>query len=164
MASVTTGHEHKTLDGSGFHSIHDFIGQRQYLVVREATHNGTGFDFSGRRTGFGFFDECRKILGTAFRPGANVYGAFIPYHTGSKQPIKIGVVLFQGNKTVGGQQNRSVKRLEILVLMPPGASVISHKMIVFLKSRIVIGRQPLSVGIHIDTCVFNLPEQFFHVL
>ena len=98
-----------------------------------------------------FSMRAEKSLAPPAGPVGNVHGPFITHHAGGKQPVQIGVVLFQRHQTVGGQQDGTVKGFEFFVLMPPGAAVVAHKMIILFKGRIVVGRQHLAVGVNIYT-------------
>ena len=127
----------------------------------KSANDGTGFNFYGSGTGFGLGNDFGKILGTTLRTVGNMGCSRPTGHAGGVNAILIG--LFNRGNTVGGHQNRAVKGGELLVLQPPGVTVIADEMIIFLESRIIIGRQHFAVGININTSACGLLEEFFHV-
>ncbi len=84
-------------------------------------------------------------------------------NTGRKQTRQISVFLLHRNQAVGGQKNGAVKRFKILILVPPRRTVVTHKMVVFLKGRVIVGRQHFTMRVYIHSASFGLFQQFFHV-
>ena len=108
--------------------------------------------------------QRREVLRAARLSVGYVLRARITNHAGGEQPVQVGVLLLQRDEAVGGQQDRAVERLELPVLMPPGAAVVAHEVIVLLEGRVVVGRQHLAVGVDVDPCPLGLLQQLLHIL
>ena len=67
------------------------------------------------------------------------------------------------NDTVGREQDGSVEALELFPLFPPGISVVTDKMFVFLEGRVLVGSKHFAVRIYIDSGSFRLCKQLFHI-
>ena len=163
MAAVASRHHYETLDGSAFHRFHHLVRQGENLVVGKASHDSSLLDLLRRRTGFRFFDDGGKILGFAVYPRGNVRRIGIARHACGKELVSVGVVLFQRHQAVGGHENGTVERFELLVLFPPGVAVISHEVIVFFKGGIIVCRKHFAVGIYVHPGAFGLFEKILHI-
>ncbi len=65
--------------------------------------------------------------------------------------------------TVGGHKDWSVKTLKFFFLLPPCIAVITNKMMVFFKSRVIMCRQHFRMSINIHSGAFGLFEQHLHI-
>ncbi len=85
-------------------------------------------------------------------------------NTRGEKPVEVRIFLLHRDQAVGGEEDGPVEGLELLVLMPPGTAVVSHKMAVFLEGGVVVGRQHFTVGVHIHTGTLGLLEELLHIL
>ena len=145
-ASVAARHHHKLFDRAGLDRGDDLISQCQNLRVCETTDDLAGFQFGGRRAVLRLLNESGEILGLA-DAAFNVLAAGIARCAGRIEAFFITVL--RRYDTVGGHENGAVKRLEFLLLLPPGVSVIARKMHIFLECGIIMGRQHLGMGVYI---------------
>ena len=53
--------------------------------------------------------------------------------------------------------------LKFLLLVPPGVSVIAGEMGILFKSRIVMGRKHLGMGIYVHAGAFGLLQEHFQI-
>ena len=53
---------------------------------------------------------------------------------------------------------------ELLTLFPPSVAVVSYEVAVLLQLRIVVCRQHLAVGVHVDACVLGLFEEIGNIM
>ena len=67
------------------------------------------------------------------------------------------------NDAVGCKQDYTVESFKISYLTPPCTTIVTHKVFVFFKCGIIIGREHFAVRIYIHSCSFGLFQQLFHV-
>jgi len=106
----------------------------------------------------GFFG---KIFGLSIFSIRHMFDIGIACHASGEDTILVTV--FHRSDAVGGHQDRTIKGLEFTVLSPPGIAVITDKMCVLFKSRVVVGRQHFTVGIDIHAGTISLFQQLFHI-
>ncbi|MNS58060.1 hypothetical protein D3C72_909660 [compost metagenome] len=107
-------------------------------------------------------DQCGEVLGSAvlsFRDMADTRKAGV-----ARRINAILITVLRRNDTVGRHQDRAVKGFKFAILLPPGIAVIAYEMLIFLKCRIIVGRQHFAVRIHVYAGSFRLLEQLFHIL
>ena len=66
------------------------------------------------------------------------------------------IAFFGRNDTVCGHQNRAVKTFKFFFLLPPRIAVVSDKVLVLFKSRIIVRRKHFGVGVNVDARSFRL--------
>ena len=87
--------------------------------------------------------------------------AGIPCRASGIQAVFITV--FRRDDTVGGHQDGSVEAFKFFLLLPPCISIVAYKVGIFLKGRIIVGRQHLRMGIVINPSPFRLLKQHLQV-
>ena len=105
-------------------------------------------------------DDLKKVLFLSDL-SRNVRAAGIPCRAGGIQAVLITV--FRRNDTVGGHQDGPVEAFKFFLLLPPCISIVAYKVGIFLKGRIIVGRQHLRMGIDINPCPFRLLKQHLQV-
>ena len=128
--------------------------------MRKATHDFAALDFFRRRAALGMLNERRKILVLPYA-ARNMLAARIACRTRGVQSILI--TRRRRHNAVGGHQNRTVKRREFLFLLPPRVAVISDKVRIFLKRRIVMRGQHFRVRVYIHARAFRLLQQHLQI-
>ena len=88
---------------------------------------------------------------------------FKPGRAGRIDPIGISGGRTGRDKAVGRKQDNSVECLEIRCLFPPGATVVSYKMLILLESRVIMCGKHLAMCIDIYACTFGLFQQVLNV-
>ena len=67
-----------------------------------------------------------------------MWESFEPGRAGRIDPIGISGGRTGRDKAVGRKQDNSIECLEIGCLFPPGATVVSYKMLILLESRVIM--------------------------
>ena len=151
--SVAAAHYDEFFNGTGLYRIDYFVGQSEHLVVRKAADNFARFYFPRRGAALCVFDNTRKILFFA-DIAFNMNAARKTRHARRIQAVLIA--FFGRNDTVCGHQNRAVKTFKFFFLLPPRVAVVSDKVLVFFKSRIIVRRKHFRVGVNVNTGSFRL--------
>ena len=121
------------------------------------------FDFSRSGTAFGMGDDFGKIFRFAVSACRDMFPSGESGRIGGVDTVPVAGAFKRRNDTVGCEQDRTVEILKLFPLFPPGVTVVTYKMLVFLECRIVVGRQHFAMCIDIDPGPFGLGKQFFHV-
>ncbi|MNE25471.1 hypothetical protein D3C80_1188020 [compost metagenome] len=129
--------------------------------MSKAADNLAGFNLCRSSTALGLGDNRREVLLAVFT------GRYMLYtrEAGIACCIQtVFIAVLRRHDAVGRHQNRTVEAGKLLVLFPPGITVVADKVTVFLKGRIIVGRQHLAVCIHVHPGAFRLLQQLLHVL
>ena len=114
----------------------------------KTAYNRSRLNLCRCRTVLRLFDEGGEIL---CLPIGTAYMLATRETCGTGGPEAIFITFCRRNNAVGRHQNRPVKFLEFLFLLPPGVSIVACKILILLKGRIVMRRQHLGMGVHIHT-------------
>ena len=88
----------------------------------------------------------------------------IPRRIGRKHPFLISRIFQWRHDTVGGEHNRAIECRKLFALLPPGISIVSYKMLVFLESRIIMSRKHFAMRIHVNSRTFSLAQKLLQVV
>lgn len=114
------------------------------------------------RAAFRLFDQYGEVFGSpirSLRDMAEARKAFV-----ARRINAVLITIPRWNDTVGRHHNCSVKCFKFAVLLPPGISVISYKMLIFLKCWIIVDSEYLTVRVHVHVGSFCLLQQFFQIV
>jgi len=156
LTTVTSCHNDKSFNGTGFNRSNNFIRESQYLMMGKSTDNFSGFQLQRCLAVFSKGNDLWKIFGRTGYWVWNLYGTGIGNHTSCKNPVQIGIFIFYGDNAVGGHEDGSIERLKIFILMPPGTTIIPLEMRIFFKGGVIIGRQHFTMSIDIHSGPFGL--------
>lgn len=67
------------------------------------------------------------------------------------------------DQAIGGEQDWTAEWDKLLELPPPGIAVVSNQVRVLLEGRVVVCRQHLAVGVHVNASFAGLFEQLLKV-
>ena len=105
---------------------------------------------------FGEIFPARRVL-------LDMLAARIPGRVGGKHSFLIYGIRQRRHDTICCKQDGAVESRKLFTLLPPGITVVAHKMRVLLKGGIIMRRQHLAVCIYIHARTFRLFQQFFQV-
>ena len=83
----------------------------------------------------------------------HMWESFEPGRASRIDPIGISGGRTGRDKAVGRKQDNSIECLEIGCLFPPGATVVSYKMLILLESRVIMCGKHLAMCIDIYACI-----------
>ena len=129
----------------------------------KTTHDFSMFYFCRCGTLFGCFYNFSIVL-MSFLVCCNMLAAGISGRISGKHAFFISGIGQRGNDAVGCEQDRTIERGKLLPLFPPGISIVSCKMCIFFKCRIVMCRKHFTVSIYVHATVFGLFQQFFQIM
>ena len=98
----------------------------------------TLLDFRGSRAVSCMLDNLRKVF-VFTRLSGDMLAARIACRACGIHAVNIAVL--GRDDTVGGHENGAIEGIKLLLLLPPCITVVAKEIGVFLKSRIVMGRQ-----------------------
>ena len=162
MTTIATAHHHKLLDGAAFHSFHHLVGKRKHLVVTKATNDFTCLDAFWSRTSLCQSYDFREIL-TSLSISHNVFPSWECRCISGEHLVLVGGIGKRRYDAVGGEENGTIESRELCTLLPPRISVVAHKVLIFLESRIVVRRKHLAMRVDVYALSFGLFEQLLQI-
>ena len=106
--------------------------------------------------------DLGEVLATLLVCG-NMLPAGITRGIGREHTVLV-VGIGQGrHDAVGGEDDGTVEMGEFFLLLPPSVAIVAHEVGIFLQTRIVVGGQHLTVGIHVYACTLCLLKQLLDV-
>ncbi len=128
--------------------------------MRKSSDNFACLYLCRRRALLRLFDDLRKIFGFSVS-SVNMPASRIAGRTCRIKPVLVAVL--RRNNAVRCHKDRSVKAFKLFFLLPPGIAVVSGKIRVLLKRRIIMGRKHLAVCINVYSCSLRLFQKKLQV-
>ena len=151
---VAAGHYKELADRAALDSLHHLVRERDHLLVGKSADNAACFNRFRCGKRFGQFDNLRKIF-VSVRICHNMPAPRVTGGACGKDSIPY-LVAAGRHDAVGGKQDRAVERTEFLRLFPPGVTVITRKVGILLKRRVIMGGEHFAVRIHIHAGALRL--------
>ena len=159
-AAVTAAHYDKLLDRTTLHGLNDLIRNGKDLLMREPADDLARLQLRRGGALLRALDDGREILLTV-----NERDMRTARHADSSRCEKtVLVAVLRRHNAVCRHENRTVKLLELFLLLPPRVAVVADEVVVLLERGVVMRGDHLAMRIDIDARTLRLLEEALEIL